>query len=106
MSADEFRSMLVEQRDARARHEQTTTDGLATTRELSASMVEIYRPLASLMGLSDAILKMVAADARQLAAAEAAFQAAVEAREAIEAVIADFDRGLKRDEPDDKDRTD
>jgi hypothetical protein len=95
---DEVLEMLAKQRDARADAEEASTRKLATARSLSEATVPICEALALVLGLSDGVPKIIAADARQLAAAESDFQAGVEAREAMDAVIAEL-KALRSQEP-------
>jgi hypothetical protein len=86
---DDALRFLGEQRDFLAESEARSTEKLEILRAKEESWGPIYQDLAQALGLSEGVARMIAADARLVAAAEAEFDAIVKAREAINKVMAE-----------------
>ena len=87
---DDAVKLLDERRALLVRTEQLAADGLATVRRSAEANQQTYDALYGALGLSDGVRRMVTADAVQLAAAEAHFDASVKAREALDAVVTEL----------------
>jgi hypothetical protein len=91
---DDALKLLDDRRALLLRTEQLATDRLDIVRGSVQANQRTYEALYGALGLSDGVRRMVTADAVQLAAAEADFDASVKAREALDAVVAEL-RDLK-----------
>lgn len=87
---DDALKLLDERRALLVRTEQLATDRLAIVRRSVETNQETYEALYGALGLTDGVRRMVTADAVQLAAAEADYDASVKAREALDAVVAEL----------------